>query len=185
VDTSLEELPQIISEPYHPPPPGKEERHHGVDFSYYRRGERLTIQGSGVQAVLPGVVSLALQDKFPYGNVVIIETPQADLPAPLIELVGIQEGQSIYTLYAHLESAPLVNAGERVEACRTLGAVGKSGNAGVAHLHLEMRRGPAGSTLTTMSYYILEATAEEKASYLRWRTSGEFNHFDPMVVLFP
>jgi murein DD-endopeptidase MepM/ murein hydrolase activator NlpD len=66
------------------------------------------------------------------------------------------------------KSVPLVNAGERVEACQTLGAVGKSGNAGVAHLHLEMRRRPAGSLLTTMSYYTAEATCGEKASYLRW-----------------
>ncbi len=36
----LEELRAIISDPYSPPPPGREERHHGVDFGYYHYQDR-------------------------------------------------------------------------------------------------------------------------------------------------
>lgn len=183
-DHPLDELPEIISDPYRPPPPGREERHQGVDFSYYRRGERLSIQGVPVQAVLPGTAVLVQAELFPYGNLVIVETPRSALPGPLVGRIGMAEGESVFTLYAHMESAPLVLAGDAITACQALGAVGKSGNAGIAHLHLEMRLGPAGGRLEPMRYYDLHATEVEKASYLRWRISGEFRHFDPMLVLF-
>jgi hypothetical protein len=41
----LEELPQIIGDPYKPPPPGREERHHGVDFGYYHYQDRDSMLG--------------------------------------------------------------------------------------------------------------------------------------------
>ena len=179
----LEELPEIISDPYRPPPPGREERHHGVDFSYYRRGDRLTIQGVGVQAVLSGQIAAAIQDRFPYGNVVIVETGQNELPAEWISRLGIKPGESIYTLYAHLDQPPQLSLGDRVEACQSLGAVGKSGNTVEPHLHLEMRLGPAGQSFPSMAYYGAKDSKEERENYVRWRTGGEFRHFDPMSVL--
>jgi murein DD-endopeptidase MepM/ murein hydrolase activator NlpD len=179
----LEELPEIISDPYRPPPPGKEERHHGVDFSYYRRGERTTIQGVGVQSVFSGKVVAAIVDSFPYGNVVILETEYADLPAALAAELEIPPGESIYTLYAHMDQAPLVALGDPVLACQALGQVGMSGNAYEPHLHLEMRLGAPGAQFTSMGFYKADDTAEERSNYLRWRTSGEFRHFDPMRVL--
>jgi murein DD-endopeptidase MepM/ murein hydrolase activator NlpD len=180
---SLEELPEITSDPYRPPPPGREERHHGVDFSYYRRGERTTIQGVGVQAVLAGRVIAAISESFPYGNVVIIETAYADLPAKLAAELEIPPGESIYTLYAHMEQAPLVALGDIVLACQALGQVGKSGNAYEPHLHLEMRLGAPGAEFTSMGFYKADDTEEERSNYVRWRTSGDFRHFDPMRVL--
>jgi murein DD-endopeptidase MepM/ murein hydrolase activator NlpD len=179
----LDELPEITSDPYRPPPPGREERHHGVDFSYYRRGERTTIQGVGVQSVLAGRVITAIPDSFPYGNVVIIETVYEDLPAELVAQLEIPPGESIYTLYAHMEKAPLVALGETVLACQALGQVGKSGNAYEPHLHLEMRLGAAGTEFTSMGFYKADDTEEERSNYVRWRTSGDFRHFDPMRVL--
>ncbi|OGO40682.1 MAG: hypothetical protein A2W36_03550 [Chloroflexi bacterium RBG_16_58_14] len=181
----LEELPEIVSDPYAPPPPGKEERHQGVDFSYYRRGERPSIEGVGVQSVFAGVVAASIADRFPYGNMVIIETPLADLSPEVVALLGLAEGESVYTLYAHMGSAPHVRLGERVEACHALGQVGKSGNAGIAHLHLEMRRGPAGRQFAGMAFYSTQTSQEERENYVLWRTSGTFQHFDPMVVLAP
>lgn len=180
---SLAELPDIISSRYDPPPPGKEDRHHGVDFSYYRRGSQASIQGVGVQAILPGVVAMALIDSFPYGNVVIIESSLTDLPASFPEKVSLGAGESLYTLFAHFDAAPEVQLGQAVSACQRLGAVGKSGNAGVAHLHLETRLGPAGNSFEMMGYYLAESTEQEKDNYLRWRISGEFRHFDPMELL--
>lgn len=179
----LEELPEITSDPYRPPPPGKEQRHHGVDYSYYRRGERLSIQGVGVQTVLPGVVSTALAETFPYGNLVIIETPFASLPAGWMESLEIPPGGSIYTLYAHMEAPSEVKLDEWVDACQLLGTVGLSGNAAEPHLHLEMRVGPAGVSFSSMGFYKADDTAEERSNYIRWRTGGEFLHFDPMLVL--
>jgi murein DD-endopeptidase MepM/ murein hydrolase activator NlpD len=179
----LEELREIISDPYRPPPPGKEERHHGIDFSYYRHGERLSIQGVGIQSVLPGKVAASLVDSYPYGNVVIIETAYAALPNQITGLLPIKEGQSIYTLYAHMDQTPLVPLGEVITACRALGLVGKSGNAVEPHLHLEMRVGPSEAVFTSMGYYRAQDTEEERRNYVRWRTGGEFLHFNPMLVL--
>jgi len=182
---SLEELPQIVSAPYDPPPPGRDERHQGVDFAYYRRNGRLSIQGVEVQSVLAGVVRAALADSFPYGNFVLIETPTAGLPERLRRSLGTQSGESLYLLYAHLEAAPPVILGERVAACRALGRVGKSGNAGIAHLHLEARLGPPGRSFTSLGYYQADDTPSERANYRLWRTSGLFRHLDPMLLLEP
>jgi murein DD-endopeptidase MepM/ murein hydrolase activator NlpD len=179
----LEELPEIISDPYRPPPPGKEQRHHGVDFSYYRRGERTTIQGVGVQAVLAGRTAAAIQDRFPYGNMIIIETGYDALPGAWAQRLEMKPGESIYTLYAHMDGSPGLNLGDPVDACQLIGAVGKSGNTVEPHLHLEMRLGPAGQSFTSMAYYGAKDSEEERSNYVRWRTGGEFQHFDPMIML--
>lgn len=185
VDDPLDALPQIISDPYHPPPPGREERHHGVDFAYYNRHERASIEGAGVQAVLSGAVAAALANTFPYGNLIIIETPAGRLPHELAARLGLAAEQSLYILFAHLQSAPVVALDGRVEACQALGSVGRSGNAGGNHLHVETRAGPPGMRFTQMGYYTAKNTPEERENYLLWRTSGTFQHFDPMLLLQP
>lgn len=180
----LSDLPKIVSDPYRPPPPGHEERHHGVDFNYYRRKGRLSIKGEGVQAVLGGRVAAAISDKYPYGNLIIIETSSPALPEQWIKDLKMKSGESIYTLYAHLEDAPKLKPGEAVTRCQQINTVGMTGNAIMPHLHLEMRIGPAGFTFTSMSYYDLKATLQEKQTYKLWRTSGKFRHFNPMDLLF-
>lgn len=182
-DHSLEDLRLITSDPYRPPPAGSDERHQGIDFSYYRWKERIGIQGVGVQAILPGKVAASLQDSYPFGNLLIVETPASWLPYGFSEQVDVQEGESLYILYAHLESAPLVGLGEEVSSCQLIGRVGKSGNAVEPHLHVETRWGPAGSVFEGLSYYRPEASEEEKQNYLLWRTSGVYRHFDPMLLL--
>jgi murein DD-endopeptidase MepM/ murein hydrolase activator NlpD len=179
----LEELPEIISDPYHPPPLGKEERHQGVDFSYYRRGERLSIRGVGVQSVLSGSVAMALVDTFPYGNVVIIETLRNALPPDLVQDLQIAQNESLYVLYAHMENSPEVKLDQNVNACQPLGEVGMSGNAGVPHLHIETRIGPTGTRFSGMRFYDTQATQLERDNYLLWRTSGIYRHFNPMDLL--
>ncbi len=182
---ALAELPEIVSDPYKPPPMGSDARHQGVDFSYYRRGERASILGVGVQSVFAGRGVASISDSFPYGNMVIVETSASDLPKNLAEQLGIEEGESLYTLYAHLGAAPLVALGEAVSACQPIGEVGKSGNAGVPHLHLEMRIGPENRQLASMAFYSTQTTQEERDNYVLWRMSGEFRPFDPMSVLAP
>jgi len=179
---AIDELPGIVSASYDPPPPGKEKRHHGVDFSYYRRGERESILGVGVQSVFEGRVVTAMAESFPYGNFVIVETPAARLPASLLGELELEGGQSLYLLYAHLQNPPLVSTGDVVLSCQLLGDVGKSGNAGIAHLHLEARIGPQGAVLERMAYYHTQTSAEERSNYELWRTSGTFKHLDPMRI---
>lgn len=181
----LAELPEIISDPYHPPPLGKDDRHQGVDFAYYRRGERQSILGAVVQSVFAGRVAAAIVDSFPYGNLVMVETSLSELPVVLVDELGLTSGESMYSLYAHLESMPELGLGERVAACQPLGTVGKSGNAGVPHLHLEMRIGPADQSFSAMAFYTVQASQTARENYLLWRTSGVFRHFDPMLVLRP
>lgn len=182
-DIEIAELPTIISCPYNPPPPGKDDKHQGVDFAYYHYKEQETILGEKVQAVMPGIVSASLSDTFPYGNFIIIETPYSFLPATLISSLGIAEGESIYSLYAHLNTKPFVSFTETVESCQIIGEVGKSGNTAAPHLHFETRIGPPNQTFSSMSCFVSEATVEERANYRRWRTSGTFRHFDPMDLL--
>ena len=181
----LEVLPKIISDPYQPPPAGRDDRHHGVDFSHYQFGGLTTIQGVVVQSVVPGVTAAAISDSFPFGNFAIIETPFIDLPDSLTVVLQIKPGESLYTLYAHLEQTPMVALGEYIHACHPLGSVGKSGNAGVTHLHLETRIGKSGAQFPVMSNYLEDTTPEEEEYYVLWRTSGEFKHFDPMDLLLP
>ena len=179
---TLNELPEIVADPYDPPAPGHEERHHGVDFSYYRRGDRLSIMGEGIRSVFPGRVAAAVLDEYPYGNMVIVETPGEDLPAWLADKLQVDAGESLYLLYAHMDQAPLVELGDSIEACHPLGEVGKSGDFNVEHLHLETRIGPVGTTFDGMAYYHTRTTPEERANYELWRTSGVYRHFDPMVL---
>jgi murein DD-endopeptidase MepM/ murein hydrolase activator NlpD len=183
VDDALQVLPEIVSDPYRPPPPGREERHHGVDFAYFNRHERASIEDAGIQSVLNGWAAVALPDTFPYGNLVIIETPAAWLPPELAARINLGGAQSLYVLYAHMKSAPLIVPGSAVEACQALGAVGRSGNAGGAHLHLETRLGPPGMRFASIGYYLAKSTPEERENYLLWRTSGTFQHFDPLLLL--
>ncbi|MCU0485359.1 MAG: M23 family metallopeptidase [Anaerolineales bacterium] len=181
---TISELSEIIADPYHPPPPERaEERHHGVDFSHYARKGHSSILGEPVQAVLPGVVAASVADRLPYGNMVIIETSQANLPDPLVAALGLQSGQSLYLLYAHLENPPHVSIGETITCGQGLGTVGKTGyNIVNEHLHLETRYGPSGAHFTSMAFYTASATEDEMLNYKRWRTGGEFIHFDPMKL---
>jgi murein DD-endopeptidase MepM/ murein hydrolase activator NlpD len=181
----LADLPGIISDPYRPPPPGHDERHQGVDFSYYRHGTRTTILGVGVQTVLPGRVAAALPDTYPFGNMVIIETPYKELSPELLQRMPISPGESLYSLYAHLQAAPLVALNDPVIACQQIGAVGTSGNSVEPHLHFETRLGPPGATFASMRFYKANATQEEREYYTLWSTSGIFRTFDPMALLVP
>jgi murein DD-endopeptidase MepM/ murein hydrolase activator NlpD len=133
---------------------------------------------------LQGVVALAIRDSFPFGNAVIVETSAAILPDALKQEFEVVEGKSLYILYAHLdESSPEVVLGQAVSACETLGYVGKTGNAGAAHLHLETRLGPSGARFPEFSYYREEDSDEARVNYRYWSTSGNFRHFDPMRLL--
>jgi murein DD-endopeptidase MepM/ murein hydrolase activator NlpD len=180
---TISSLWEIITNPYGSPPVGREDLHHGVDFAYYRRGDRLSIEGEIVQSILPGTVAASIQDRLPYGNMVIIETEQTLLPRPFVERFGLKTGESLYSLYAHMGQFPLVELGGKISCGQALGTVGLTGYDIVnPHLHLEIRIGPSDTRFNEMAFYDTSASTEEMDNYMRWRTSGEFKHFDPMLL---
>jgi len=182
-DVELNYLNKVISDPYRPPPPGSDDRHEGVDFSYYNlAGKRTFIAGVGIQSVLPGITAAAITNSFPYGNFVIVESPRAWLPVAMQHRLEIPEGSSLYLLYAHMQSTPLVFLGEEIDSCRLIGKVGRTGNSMVEHLHLEARIGPSGAFFEMMAAFQPTVYPEERANYKLWRTSGAFVHFDPMLI---
>lgn len=184
-DILLADLPRLISDGYHPPPSSRSDaRHPAIDIAFYNWKGFRQIAGAPVQAVLAGRIAAAEVDSFPFGNVLIIETGPETLPVDLKTALRMNADQSLYTLYAHLEEDTLRHElGDPVIPCETVGRVGRSGNSGAAHLHLEMRLGPRSVTFQGFSYYTDSASKTEKENYRRWATGGEFRHFDPLRLL--
>lgn len=204
----LDDLRGQISNAYHPPAPGSDDPHQGVDLADFLPADKIALTGREVQAVTAGTVTGVIQDRFPYGNAVMVELPLAgqpgawvaglNLPAPLtgettggaltcpaFEIEpGEAEGQrSIYILYAHLLEQPEVAVGDSLDCGQTLGKVGQSGNALSPHLHLEVRVGPAGTRWPSMAHYDVSATGEEMGAYCLWRVSGRYQTIDPFCLL--
>jgi len=202
---TLDTLPSIIVNPMVIPAFGRDDGHHGVDFAYYRRGERESIQGIEVYAVINGKTVQTLEDNTPYGYAILIETPlrnlskelREDLTAryqPIPENVQYQ-GQcpkidppedsgelSLYHLYAHLEQKPDLNSGDTVPCGALLGTVGNTGRSSNPHLHLETRLGPSGAEFGDMGFYETIYSEEQRADYCLWRMSGYFQLFDPFIL---
>ncbi len=204
-DETLETLPEIITHPLDIPGFGRDEGHHGVDFAYYRRGERESIEGIKIYAILSGQVVVALDDDIPYGYTLLIETPLADLPdtlqsqlmenylpvpedphyrlyCPDVPQPRLSGEYSVYHLYAHMEIKPPFDRGERIECGQKLGTVGNTGRSSNPHLHLETRLGPAGAEFETMAHYENTNTYEQLGNYCLWRMSGYYQLFDPFVI---
>jgi murein DD-endopeptidase MepM/ murein hydrolase activator NlpD len=184
-DHSLADLLEIISFPYDPPPVGKDTGHHGVDFAYYRRGERLSILGVPIQSVLPGQVAAVNQNLVPYGFMVIVETLHDQLPVQVIEYLGISPKESLYLLYAHMNEPPLVEEGSLVECGQKLGYVGNTPEewSSAPHLHFEARYGPAGGQFSGMQFYDKRSQVDQMEKYSLWRMSGEYILLDPLALL--
>ena len=144
-EQSILEIPDIVSDPYNPPPTGKDDRHHGTDFAYYRRKNRTSIEGEEVQALLAGRVVALVEDQPPYGNMVIVETLQSALPPAINAQIELVDGDGLFILYAHFRTSPVVTLGDQIACGQVLGEVGASGyNIINPHLHIETRVGPTG-----------------------------------------
>ena len=204
-DETFETLPLILVNPLDIPPFGQDVGHHGEDFAYYQRGDRESIEGVEVYAILSGKVVTTLEDHYPYGNTVLIETPLSDLPPELADTLlaaylpvpedpgyrlycppvtaPILTGEySVYHLYAHLEQEPQFTPGESITCGELLGKVGNTGYSSNPHLHLETRLGPSGATIADMAHYENTATEDQMATYCLWRMSGYYQLFDPFVL---
>lgn len=204
---SVEELPDILTQPFIEPRPGQDDGHYGVDYAYYRRGNQESILGTPVLAVLSGRVASLLMDRPPFGYAVIIETSLEDLPKDWIKALNLPTvpdplpvidrvtcdltdtakllalpGESIYTIYAHLNVTPTVQAGEMVKAGAQIGEVGNTGYSGNPHLHLETHVGPSKVSFESIAFYEIATTKQERHNYCLWRLSGIFRVFDPRVL---
>jgi murein DD-endopeptidase MepM/ murein hydrolase activator NlpD len=202
---TFESLALILSKPMDIPPFGQDTGHHGVDYAYFRRGERESIQGIEVYAILSGSVVLTLDDNYPYGFAVMVETPLSDLPPDLQDtlLTGYQpvpddpgyrlycpdvtppqitDEFSVYHLYAHFEIKPEFSHGDPAACGELLGTVGNTGYSSNPHLHLETRIGPSGATFLTMAHYQNTSTNEQMSNYCLWRMSGYYQLFDPEIL---
>ena len=181
---SIDELFEIVSDPYKPPPENRaEERHHGVDFSHYARKDVRSIEFEPAQSILDGTVAAKIVDRNPYGNMVIIESKYDIMPSDFSELIGLDPKSSLYVLYAHLAEPSGIDLHDEIQCGQVIGEVGKTGyNIVNPHLHLEIRIGPPDIIFEEMAFYTTTASQVEMDSYKRWRTGGEFKHIDPMLV---
>jgi len=204
----LEDLPSLVSNPYHPPLPGSDDPHQGGDLSVLLPNSSIAVEGHPVQVALSGKVVMVIHDRFPYGNAVLIETALENAPAEwwqpaqiptvaqtleyhttltcpsLLQTEGMDVSRrSLYVLYAHLLQLPILGVGEPVTCGQPLGSVGSSGNALSPHLHFETRVGPSGMmAFASMAHYDNSATLEEMGGYCLWRVSGLFQLVDPLRV---
>ncbi len=181
----LEKIREIITQPFIMPRilgngTYSDDAHHGVDLGYYTRdGKPFT--GTPVLAALDGKIAAVIHDRPPYGNMLMIETPHAQIPQPLRDQIPAEH--SLYTLYAHLQNLQPLALGDAVNCGTQIAETGLTGFSGGPHLHFETRHGPAGQIFASMAYYRADASKEELANYERWRMSGEFILFDPMELL--
>ena len=183
-DYSFSELKLIVSNPFEQPRPNHDDGHHGIDLAHWRYKGRPSLEDVVIQSVFAGVVSGIVEDRLPYGNMVIIRSSKHQLPLLISDLLGLKADQAVYLLYAHMKDRPDLAIGQEVQCGAQLGFVGNSGMSGNAHLHFEIRVGPENTVFPEMAYYEMSATESERAVYRRWRLGGEFVPVDPMSILF-
>ena len=201
----MEDLPGLVNNPFQPPSTGSDDPHQGLDLAD-RNAAGLAVGGRTVQAVLSGEVAAVIEDRFPYGNALMLETRLESLPAAWIEALELpaesqpeeihtnltcpplpefnsSKARSLYLLYAHMQAVSERLPGEQVDCGQNLGTVGNSGNSINPHLHIEARLGPSGARFESLAHYDASASEVEMSNYCAWRVSGIFALVDPMKVL--
>lgn len=205
----LEELSQIVSNPFDYAGDGKDEGHHGTDYSFYQYKTYKSIENLPVLSITSGKVRSVLNNRPPYGNTILIETPFSALPVFFADYLQVQypvsdvpyytnlscpefqlienskdsTSRSLYVLYGHLFSPPAVKIDSLIFGGEKIGEVGNSGYSGNPHLHLEFRIGPSGYRFEEMAHYDNTASQEEIYNYCLWRVSGLFYQIDPMATI--
>lgn len=199
--------PFIFKYPFSEGPDG-DKNHPAVDLGFYSFKGLTTDDNHPIQALLPGTVAAIANNRFPYGNMVMIETPLDSLSPDLIKQLQIGKSfsddeiktrsacqpdqtriswsassKSIYTLYAHMKNPPTLQLGDQVQCGEVIGAIGATGNSSVSieHLHLEVRVGPANAKFATISAYGADSTDEERYNYCIWALSEVFLPVNPSL----
>ncbi len=204
---ALDQLDEIVSNPFDQPSPGSDAGHHGVDLGFYSFGPFKQMAGLPVTSVLDGTVAAVVADRKPYGNALIIETTWDQIPVgwksgleavlPLVETPAVhltcptpsapldvdRSSYSLYLLYAHLQNPVSLAPGDPVACGDTVGQVGHTGAAVNDHLHLEFRLGYSGARFGGMAHYTNDASLDEMATYCTWRVGGLFKLLDPLPFL--
>jgi len=203
---AITELTDTLFNPFNPPRSGRDDPHQGVDFAVQEYG--IAISGNPVQSMLDGHVAAVIDNRFPYGNALLIETPLESLasqsvsgiylptlsptiePHPALNCPQVSpvpswnsEKRSLYLFYAHLKEPPSFQIDEAVECGQIIGQIGDSGNALNPHLHLEVRIGPSEARLGSMAHYSTSASPEEMSAYCTWRVREIFQLVDPIQLL--
>jgi murein DD-endopeptidase MepM/ murein hydrolase activator NlpD len=172
-----------------------------------KQGE-IALAGEPVQAVMMGRVAAVIEDRFPYGNALLLETPLQALPPDWLDPGWIPalaptlssnpaltcptpaappaldfSRRSLYVLYAHMQAKADYQLGQTVRCGEQIGEIGQSGNALAPHLHLEVRVGPSGERFVGLAHYETRASSEEMSNYCVWRVSGVYQLVDPLQLL--
>src|SRR5512140_3389348 len=87
-DIAWADMPATIFNGFHPPRPGSDDPHQGVDFAD-TGADHIALQGRVVQAVMDGKVAAVIKDRFPYGNALLLETPVESLPGSWLEALSL------------------------------------------------------------------------------------------------
>jgi murein DD-endopeptidase MepM/ murein hydrolase activator NlpD len=207
-EIELQDLPTTIYNPFHLPKAGSDDPHQGVDFSEVEPQSRISLEGMAVQSILAGKVVQVMEDRFPYGNAVLVVSGPVEIPLSWLAAINKMENPSpwranpalscpqgwedapeqkeqihLFVLYAHLKNATDVQVEDRILTGQLLGEIGMSGNALAPHLHVEIRYAYSEAIPDSMAHYDVSATAPEMMQYCRWRVSGWYRPLDPMSLL--
>jgi RHS repeat-associated protein len=112
--------------------------HSGIDYSEMQ-GETLVSPGQGTVVAIGDITD---EDTLGFGNVLILEVPYSSLSEKMREVAGLSSRESLFFLYAHLQSPTSLNQGDTVTPGQVVGYVGSTGNSSGPHLHFEIRIGP-------------------------------------------
>jgi len=203
----LEDLSSRIVNGYNPPQPGSDDPHQGIDLAVLSAPGGMALSGAVIQTMIAGTVAGVGNNRFPYGNSLMIEVPLAEIPPDLlpgtfiptplplrlppgaltcpdltIQPSSAGEPRSLYILYAHMQYPVEVEIGDPLGCGQMVGNIGESGNALNPHLHIEVRVGPAGQTFPSMAHYDPSAKGDEMAAYCTWRVSGVFQTINPACL---
>lgn len=210
-EIALGDLHSITSQGFTPSTAFQDDGHPGVDLAFFTFADLPSMYGHPVQAILPGKVVLVIENRFPYGSMILVETPlewvddtvlpTGAIPTPIPQdnidmfspcandplyanIAPIEmstDSRSLYVLYSHLQDKPAYTPGDMVSCGEIIGAVGLTGNTVAEHLHLEIRIGPSDAEFNTFAMYKPDATIEERYYYCNWSTSGRFQPIDPSL----
>lgn len=185
----LDKLSLIITQPFIMPRvmddgTYKDSGHHGLDVGFITRGTQ-KFTGSPVLAAITGYVAAIIHNRPPYGDMVMLETPYDQIPAKLITNQKIAAGDSLYTVYAHLQNIQDIIIGQEIKCGHQIAETGLTGMTDGPHLHFETRWGPPNASFPVMAYYINNVTEEEVKYYTIWRMSGKYHLFNPFDLLNP
>lgn len=196
--------------------PENDKNHPAIDLGFYNTSfipsytgpELHTDDNFPIQSILPGKVVETVNDRYPYGNMVLIETrldaltpeflAQLKIPEPYARselnahfpcdrdqaaISWSEDSRSIYVLYAHMKNPSSLQPGDQVSCGQVLGGIGATGNSSesIEHLHLEIRIGPSDAGFGTIANYDAVASPEERYNYCIWALSEEFQPIDPTL----